>query len=66
MSFPIRPRKVTCAGLIGIIMVLPNSIWKDPDARTQTTSVVTRAARAGKVDVRDSVRSGVKFRKVPR
>jgi hypothetical protein len=29
----IRPGKVTCAGLVAIFMVLPNSIWKGPDAR---------------------------------
>jgi hypothetical protein len=35
MSFPIRPGKVTCAGLVGILMVLPNSIWQGPDAQVQ-------------------------------
>jgi hypothetical protein len=29
----IRPGKLTCAGLVAIFMVLPNSIWKGPDAR---------------------------------
>jgi hypothetical protein len=32
MRFPIRPGKVTCAGIVAIFMVLPNSIWKGPDA----------------------------------
>lgn len=35
MSFPIRPDKLTCAGLVGILMVLPSSIWKNPDAQAQ-------------------------------
>jgi hypothetical protein len=35
MSLRIRPGKVTCAGLVGIMMVLPNSIWKGPDAKVQ-------------------------------
>ena len=33
MRFPIRPNKVTCAGVVVIFMVLPNSIWKGPDAK---------------------------------
>jgi hypothetical protein len=33
MRFPIRPGKVTCAGIVAILMVLPNSIWKGPDAK---------------------------------
>lgn len=33
MRFPIRPGKVTCAGIVVIFMVLPNSIWKGPDAK---------------------------------
>ena len=33
MRFPIRPNKVTCAGIVVIFMVLPNSIWKGPDAK---------------------------------
>jgi hypothetical protein len=32
MRFPIRPGKATCAGVVAIFMVLPNSIWKGPDA----------------------------------
>ena len=32
MRFPIRPGKVTCAGLVGIMMVLPNSIWQSPNS----------------------------------
>ena len=33
MRFYIRPGKVTCAGIVVIMMVLPNSIWKGPDAK---------------------------------
>ena len=29
----IRPGKVTCAGIVVIFMVLPNSIWKGADAQ---------------------------------
>ena len=29
----IKPGKVTCAGLVAIMMVLPNSIWKDDSVR---------------------------------
>ena len=30
--FVIRPGRATCAGLVGIFMVLPSSIWQGPDA----------------------------------
>jgi len=33
MRLPIRPGKVTCAGIVVIFMVLPNSIWKGADAK---------------------------------
>lgn len=33
MRFPVRPGKVTCAGVVAIFMVLPNSIWKGSDAK---------------------------------
>lgn len=33
MRFQVRPGKVTCAGVVAIFMVLPNSIWKGPDAK---------------------------------
>ena len=39
MRFPIRPGKVTCAGIVVIFMVLPNSIWKGPDAKVSRTPV---------------------------
>ena len=32
MSFRIRPGKATCAGIVGIMLVLPNSIWRGTDA----------------------------------
>ena len=38
MRFPIRPGKVTCAGIVVIFMVLPNSIWKGPDAKVAPLS----------------------------
>ena len=40
MSLRIRPGKVSCAGLVGIMMVLPNSIWKGPDAKVQPKWIV--------------------------
>jgi hypothetical protein len=61
MSFPIRPGKVTCAGLVGIMMVLPNSVWKGPDARVQPPAKPQKFEREF-----DSARSGVKFRKMAR
>ena len=33
MPFPIKPGKVTCVGLVAIMMVLPSSIWKSDSAR---------------------------------
>jgi hypothetical protein len=52
--------------LVGILMVLPNSIWRNPHATDEQVAkpqarVVLRAA---KMD--DSARPRVKFRKVPR
>ena len=63
MRFPIRPGKVTCAGVVVIFMVLPNSIWKGADARvappaTPTIEAVKKAP--------GSHARRVKFRKVPR
>ena len=45
MSVSIRPGKVTCAGLVGIMMVLPNSIWKGSDARLQPVNVTVAPRR---------------------
>lgn len=64
MRFPIRPGKVTCAGLVGILMVLPNSIWKGPDAKVQPPTKAVIASRTITTD--DSARPRLKFRKVPR
>ena len=58
MGFRIRPGKVTCAGLVGILMVLPNSIWKGPDAKDQTVSVSAREIlESGAPSSRDSSKS---------
>jgi hypothetical protein len=63
MRFPIRPGKVTCAGVVVIFMVLPNSIWKGADAKVAPV-------RKPKIEtVKDTSRSTgprVKFRKMPR
>jgi hypothetical protein len=63
MRFPIRPGKVTCAGIVVILMVLPNSIWKGPDAK------VAPAPKPKIEKLKQSPDSNgrrVKFRKVPR
>jgi hypothetical protein len=66
MRFSIRPGKVTCAGLVGILIVLPNSIWKDPNAKDQEVIKPPARAvlRAARMD--DSDRPRLKLRKVPR
>jgi len=63
MRFAIRPGKVTCAGLVAILMVLPNSIWKGSTANGAAPQirVVIRDAKAAGLE-----RVRVKFRKVPR
>jgi hypothetical protein len=64
MRFPIRPGKVACAGIVAILMVLPNSIWKGADANA---NVPTARPKVQKVQKKtDSSRLGVKLRKVPR
>ena len=35
----IRPGKITCAGLVAIMMVLPNSVWKGGSARANVRVV---------------------------
>ena len=59
MRFPIRPGKVTCAGIVAIFMVLPNSIWKGPDANVAPVSKVTieRAAKKTASNVRVKLRA---------
>jgi hypothetical protein len=66
MRLPIRPGKVTCAGLVVIFMVLPNSIWKGPDAKDAPVSKVKVETRKVKKTARDSHRPRVKFREVAR
>ena len=63
MRFPIRPNKVTCAGIVAIFMVLPNSIWKGPDAKV--APVTKTRIEAGK-KMRDLHRPRLKLREVPR
>lgn len=63
MRFPIRPNKVTCAGIVVIFMVLPNSIWKGPDAKDAPVMKVKIEATK---KTRDSHRPRLKLRKVPR
>ena len=63
MRFPIRPGKVTCAGLVAILMVLPNSIWKGPDAKA-VPPVRTKIQKVEKKA--KSSRVGVKARNVSR
>ena len=68
MRFPIRPGKVTCAGIVAIFMVLPNSIWKGPDAKVAPAP----KPKIEKLKIEklkkssDSNGRRVKFRKVPR
>jgi len=63
MRFAIRPGKVTCAGVVAILMVLPNSIWKGSTAKgaAPQVRVVIREAKPNRLE-----RVRVKFRKVPR
>jgi hypothetical protein len=63
MRFSIRPGKVTCAGLVAILMVLPNSIWKGPDAKD---APVVRM-KIQKVEKKNgAVRTPLRARKAPR
>jgi hypothetical protein len=55
MRFSIRPGKVTCAGIAAIFMVLPNSIWKGPDAKVAPVSKA-KIERVAKRSVSDSPR----------
>jgi hypothetical protein len=64
MRFPIRPGKVTCAGIVVIYMVLPNSIWKGPDAKIAPSPKPKVATMKTKKTVSDAGR--VKFREVTR
>ena len=46
----IRPGKITCAGLVAIMLVLPNSVWRSGPARANAgptrMRVVTLPKRA--------------------
>ena len=67
MRFNIRPGKVTCAGLVAILMVLPNSIWKGADAnvaRPSTPKIEARRQTGNRTS--HSLRVRVKLREVPR
>ena len=69
MRFPIRPGKVTCAGIVVIYMVLPNSIWKGADAnvaRPSTPKVEARRQTGDRPSHSHSLRARVKLREVPR
>jgi hypothetical protein len=62
MRLPIRPGKATCAGVVAIFMVLPNSIWRGSDAKVAPApkpkiEAIKKAS--------DSNGRRVKFRKVP-
>ncbi len=61
MQFHIRPGKVTCAGVVAIFMVLPNSIWRGPDAKVAPVpkQKIEAIKKASDLDGRR-----VKFRKV--
>ena len=60
MSF-IRPGKVTCAGAVVIFMVLPNSIWKGPDANVSLPAPKLEARKTP-----PDAEARVKFRKLKR
>jgi hypothetical protein len=69
MRLPIRPGKLSCAGIVAIMMVLPNSIWRGPDAkipppkapstanRTTARAQVGRAWNSGKCRAEQSGQS---------
>ena len=63
MRFQVRPGKVTCAGVVAIFMVLPNSIWKGPDAKV---APVPKPKIEAIKKASDSDGRRVKFRKAPR
>jgi hypothetical protein len=63
MRFPIRPGKVTCAGIVAILMVLPNSIWKGADAKVAPPA----RTKIQKVEKKSgALRTPVKSRNAPR
>jgi hypothetical protein len=48
MKLPIRPGKVTCAGLVGIMLVLPSNIWKAPSADAKVRVMSAHEAKPHK------------------
>ena len=66
MRFPIRPGKVTCAGIVVIFMVLPNSIWKGPDAKVAPAPKLKTELKTELKKSPGSDRPRLKFRKMPR
>jgi hypothetical protein len=45
MATPIKPGKVTCAGLVAIMMFLPTSLWKSSSSRTTVRVTVSPRRR---------------------
>jgi hypothetical protein len=61
MSFGIRPGKATCAGIVGIMLVLPSSIWRGSDAapaRPRVRIVRPVAHDAGRESPRSNISTG--------
>ena len=48
MKLPIRPGKVTCAGLVGIMLVLPSTIWKGSSADAKVRVMSAHEAKPPK------------------
>jgi hypothetical protein len=48
MNLSIRPGKVTCAGLVGIMLVLPNNFWKSSSADAKVRVLNEREAKPPK------------------
>jgi hypothetical protein len=48
MKVYIRPGKVTCAGLVGIMLVLPSSIWKGTWANAKVLVVRAHDSKPAK------------------
>ena len=48
MKFPIRPGKVTCAGLVGIMLIMPSSIWKGTAADTKVRVIAAHEPKPSK------------------
>lgn len=45
MKFRVKPGKVTCAGLVAILLVLPAGLWKRASADPDIRVVVKPASR---------------------